>query len=282
MRKKLLLGLLLIIGLFTITGCGVNKLDDVAKNINNSESVTSYKEYGYEIKATAKDDTLTVTSKIGDTNTKVEFNLDGDILSNEKISLDNLMTTLLVINGVGQTYGYKDGELSLNINTFSEDYKNYTLDNEGLELIINEDSISLKIDLSKKVPLIDMNKFYLKTDDLDMISEFKENGENGNQSGKIGNIAYDISIGEEESTIEIGQDEKLSDSAYKSILTALEVMYNKDTADKFQKLYPKFESGKKTIESFTIEKNYKHEDQDESVFKDTEIVLITIDNSKLK
>ena len=283
MKKKLILGLLAIIGLFTITGCSSNnKLDAVAKKINNSESVKSYKEYGYVIKASTTKDTLTVTSKTDETESKVEFKLNGDILSNENTSLEDLMATLLVINGVGQTYGYKDGELSQNINTFPDDFEKYTLDNEGLELIISDDKVSLKIDLSKKVPLVDMNKFYLKAEDLDMISELVQEKETGNQSGKTGNIAYDIFIGDDESTIQIGQDEKLSNSAYKSIITALEVMYGEDVAKHFKEVYPKFVDGKIKVEAFTIEKNYKLEDQDESMFKDTEIVLITIDNKKIK
>ena len=213
-----------------------------------------------------------------DENSKVEFKLDGDILSNENLSTNDLMSALLVINGVGQAYGYKDGELSQNINTFAEDFQKYTLDNEGLELVIDDAKVSLKIDVSKKVPLIDMSKFYLKADDLDMISQLVEDKEVGNQSGKTGNIAYDVFLGEDESTIQIGQDEKLSDSAYKSIITTLEVMYGEDTAKHFQELYPEFVDGKTEVEAFTIEKDYKPEDQDESMFKNTEVVLVTIDN----
>ena len=40
--------------------------------------------------------------------------------------------------------------------------------------------------------------------------------------------------------------------------------------------------GEKTVEAFTIEKDYKPEDQEDSIFNNTEIVLITIDNKKVK
>ena len=283
MKKKILSLVLLLVLVIGVTGCGSNsKLDDIAKKINECESVKNYKEYGYNIKATTAKDTLTITSKIEDKESKVEFKLDGDVLSNEKLSTDDLIATLLVINGVGQTYGYKDGELSQNINTFTDEFENYTLDKEGLELTIIDEKVSLKINISKKVPLIDMNKFYLKADDLDMISQLIKDKETGNQNGKIGNIGYDIFVGDDESTIQIGQDGKLSDSAYKSILTALEVMYGEDTAKKFQELYPEFVEGKKTVGAFTIEKDYKVENQDDSVFKDTEVVLVTINNKKIK
>ena len=283
MKRKILSIVLLLVFVIGITGCSSNsKLNDIAKKINKWETVKNYKEYGYSIKATASKDTLIITSKTEDNKSKVEFKLDGDILSNENLSTEDLMAALLVINGVGQTYGYEDGELSQNINTFTEEFKNYTLDEEGLELVIDDQKVSLKMNISKKVPLIDMNKFYLKVDDLDMISQLIKEKEYGNQNGKAGNIGYDIFVGEDESTIQIGQDKKLSDSAYKSILTALEVMYGEETSKNFQKLYPEFVDGKKTVGAFTIEKNYKVEDKDNSVFKNTEVVLVTIDNKKVK
>ena len=282
-KKKILSLALLLVVIISATGCGNNsKLDDIVNKINNCKSVKDYKEYDYDIKATSSKDTLTITSKTEDKESKVEFKLDGDVLSNEKLSTNDLMAALLVINGVGQTYGYNDGELSQNINTFTDEFKNYTLDKEGLELVINDEKVSLKINISKKVPLIDMNKFYLKENELDMISQLIKDKETGNQNGKIGNIGYDIFVGEDESTIQIGQDGKLSDSAYKSIITALEIMYGEDTAKEFQELYPKFVDDKKEVGAFTIEKDYKIEDKDNSVFKDTEVVLVTINNKKVK
>ena len=165
MKKKILKIILILIIMISVTGCGENsKLNEIAKKINNCESVKNYKEYGYDIKATATKDTLTVNSKMGDTKSKVDYKLNGNILSNENLSITDLMSTLLVLNGVGQTYGYKDGELSQNINAFTEDYKKYTLDKEGLELIMSDESdkVSIKIDISKKIPLIDINTFFLR------------------------------------------------------------------------------------------------------------------------
>ncbi len=283
MKKKIIAVAIILVIMIGVTGCSKNntKLEEIAKSINNCKTVKSYKEYNYDLKASVSKDTLTITTKMNDTNSKVKFELKGDILSNEKLTTKDLTTILLLINGVGITNGYEDGELSQNINSFFEEYKNYTLDKEGLEIIIDENKLSLKIDLSKKIPLIDVNKFYLKADDLDMIQEFIDNKKYGNQNGKMGNIAYNVFVGEEESTIEIGQDEKLSDSAYKSIITALEVMYGEEVAKKFQELYPNFVEEKTTVDAFTIEKDYQPEDKDESVFKDTEIVLVTINNNSL-
>lgn len=283
MKKKVLKIILLLVIAISVTACGNNKkLENIAKKVNNCETVKSYKEYGYKIKATASKDTLTITTKTEENESTVKFKLEDNILSNDNLANEELLTAMLVINAIGQTYGYEDGELSNNINSFPEEIRNYTLDKEGFEIIVGEEKNSLKIDLSKKIPLIDMNKFYLKTEDLDILAQIKADGEGGNQSGKSGNIAYDLFLNKDENTIEIGQDKKLSDSAYKSILSALEVMYNKEVADHFQEIYPKFIDGKKTIEAFTIETHYEREDKDESVFKDTDVVLITINNKLIK
>lgn len=281
MKRKILSIVVLLVLVIGLTGCGSNKkLDDLAKKINNSKTVKNYKEYDYIIKASASKDTLTITSKVEKNTSKVEFKLKDNILTNENLTTNDLVLAMLMMNAVGQTYGYKDGEISQNMNAFPEEYQKYSLKEEGLELKTSDEKISIKIDLSKKIPLIDMNSFYLKPEDFDIISDLIKENKYGNQSGKLGNISYDVFINENENTIQIGQDEKLEDSAYKSILSALEVMYGKETSNRFQELYPKFVEGKKTVEEFTIEKDYKIEDQDDSMFKDTEIVLVTIKNMK--
>ena len=282
MKKKILSILLLIVLAMSVTACGSNRtLNSIVKEFNDCETVKTYKDYGYKLKASATKNTLRISSDTGETKSKVEFKLEENILSNENLSNEDLMVALILIDSIGQTYGYEDGELGKNMNAFPDEIQKYTLDKEGFEFVSGDEKNSIKIDLSKKIPLIDMDKFYLKTDDLDILSQIIADNENGNQSGKIGNIGYDIFIGVEESTIEIGQDEKLSDSAYKSILSALEVMYGQDVAEHFQEIYPKFVDGKTTVEAFTIETNYMVEDQDESVFKDTKVVLVTINNKNL-
>lgn len=282
MKKKIFYILLLIVFTFYVTGCSSNaKLNSIAKNINNSESVKNYNAYGYEIKASATKDSLIISSNMGGEKNEVSFQLEGDILSNTDLSINDLMLTLYVINGVGQTYGYKDGEMSQNINAFPEEYQKYSLNKEGLELVIGDENVSFKIDLSKKIPLIDMKKFYLTPDSLDIIRGFIEEHKYGNQSGKSGNIAYDVFAGDEESTILIGQDGALSNSAYQSILSALEVMYGKDVSDYFQKLYPNFVDGKSVVDYFTVEANYEIDVEEHPIFKDTEVVFVTIDNKKI-
>ena len=286
MIKKCLKGLLLsAIMCFAITGCGKLKiitLDEIVEKFNNSETVKQYKEYGFEMKASAKDNKLTITSIMGEEDSSVSYNLNDNILSNENLADEDLMSAIVLIDSIGQMRGYKDGELAENMNAFADEIKKYTLDKEGFELKTNEESNSIKIDLSKKIPLIDLKDFYLKPDTFDMIKEFVEEKTTGNQSGKLAKLAYDVSLGVDESNIYIGEKDKLTDSSYKSILSALEVMYGTETVNKFKEAYPSFKDGKTTVEGFTIETNYEIEDQEESMFKDMKVVLVTINNEVIK
>jgi len=284
MKKRYLVGLLVVIACFALVGCskktetGDITLDTIVKKFNTSSTVKKYKEYNYVIKAAKKNKKLVITTKTEDDKYSVSFNLDGTILSNDKITTDDLMATVILVDCIGQLHGYKDGELSENMNAFPDDFNEYTVENEGYELKENGDTYSMKIDFSKKIPLIDLSNLYLKPEDFDMIQELVEDNEPGNQTGKIAKLAYDVQISDEYNHIYIGERDELTDSAYKSILSALEVMYGTKIVDKFKSVYPSFVSKKTTVDGFTIETNYKM-DEDESLFEDTKVVLVTIDNS---
>lgn len=277
MGKKILI----IIMCFLVVGCGVknSRLVEIADKFNNCKSVKSYKEYGYDIKASVKKDTLIISSKVNNKKTSVSFNLNGNILSNEKLSVGDLVSALILVDNIGQIHGYKDGELSENLNAFPDEIKNYTVENEGFEFKDNGDTVSLKVDITKKIPLIDMSNLYLDTNTFDMIKEFINEKTTGNQNGALAKLAYDVQLTDEYNYIYIGERDELTQSAYKSILSALEVMYGEEISKKFETLYPNFIDGKTTVDAFTIETNYVKEDAEESVFKDKKIVLVTIDNS---
>lgn len=226
----------------------------------------------------AKDNKLTIKLEMDELKSTLTFKLDGNILSNEKFTNDDLMSALILLDSVSQLQGYKAGELTEGINAMPEKLKKYTLEKEGLEFKVGEEKHSMKIDLSKKIPLIDLSDFYLEPEQFDMIKSFIDEGTTGNESGIVAKLAYNVELGEEESTIYIGERDKLTDSAYKSILSALEVMYGKEVANKFKSAYPKFKDGKTKEDAFTIETNYKMEDQEESVFEDKVVVKVTINN----
>ena len=280
--KKYLLGLLAIIVCITLVGCGKKiTLESIAKKFNESDSVKSYKEYGYTLKAEAKGNELVITSKM-DEKRVIKFTLKDNIISNEKLADEDLFTTAILIDSIGQLEGYKAGELMQNLNAYPEKTEKYTVEKEGFELKTKDGTNVFKMDLSKKVPLLDLSDFYLKTTDFDMIKDIVEEKSSGNQTGRTAKLAFDVQVQDDYNYIYIGEDPKLTKSAYKSIQSALEVMYGKDVANKFKEVYPKFKNKKTTVGAFTITTNYKMEDQDESVFKDTKVVLVKINNKKVK
>lgn len=284
MKRKYLIGLIVIVICFILTGCEKKEetkkisLDTLAKIINTSKTAKSYKDFGYKIKATNKSNKFEIKIKTSESTSNVTFDVKGSVLSNEKLTNEELMQVLLLIDSVGQMHGYKEGELTETINALPDEAKKYTLEKEGLEIKIGEETNSIKIDYTKKIPLIDMTDFYLKPDQFGMIKQIVDENSNGNQTGLVAKLAYDIVIGIDENYIYVGEKEKLTNSAYKTILSALEVMYGPSTANKFETLYPSFKNKKITINEFTIEPNYKVENQNESIFKDKKVVLVTIKN----
>ena len=279
--KKILSFILIFVFVIGLTACkNDSQIDKVIKKFNNSETVKSYKEYGYEVKAEKSKNILKITTIVEKKKSTLEFKIDGNVLSNDNISDSDLMQTMILIDSIGQVNGYKEGELVQNINAFSKEIKDYTVEKEGLEISWNDESVSIKIDISKKIPLIDMKQFYLKVSDLDTLTELVKSKEDGNVNSKIGNIAYNVMINDNETTIIVGQEKELSDSAYKSILSIIEVVYGKDRVNNFKELFPKLVNTKTTKEAYTLEPNYKVDE--DSVFKDTKAISITIDNQKLK
>ena len=281
MKKKYLIGILALVLCFVLIGCGKkdeSELDKIAKIFNNSATAKTYKEYGYEINAKVKGNKLVITNKTENGESSVSYELVGNILSNDTLKEEDLITTAILIDSVGQLQGYKDGELAENLNAFPDEIGKYTIDKEGFELKDNNDTVSIKIDISKKIPLKDLSNLYLKTDQFDMIKEIVEENSVGNQTGKVAKLAYNVEVSEDKNSIYIGERDKLTDSAYKSILSVLEVIYGTQVADKFKTVYPSFKDGKTTIDDFTINTNYKIKEKD-SIFKDMKVVLVTIDNN---
>ena len=285
MKKKYLLFVLIITICVTLFGCGKKEeitLETIAKKFNNCETVKTYKGYGYKINASVNNNELVIVSEIGDTNSTISYTLTDNILSNSQIPNESIMATLILIDSIGQLHGYKDGELADNLNAFPDEISKYTIEKDGFEFKTDNNISSLRIDITKKTPLNDLSKLYLKPSQFDILKKIIEEKSTGNETGKLSKLAYNLEIGTDKNHIYIGEKNKLTDSAYKSVLSALEVMYGKEIANKFESLYPKFKNKKTTVGAFTIETNYKIDTNEEPIFKGMKVVLVTINNKKVK
>ena len=291
MNKKILsITILLILALITVLPTNVfattGALNEIVEKFNNSSNVKNYGEIlGKEFHAIVDENepnVLSITITTGEEMSIVSYELQGSILSYEHLVDDSLITAYLLADSIGQVNGYEDGELLKNFNMFADEISNYTVENEGFELKENQSYYSAKMDITKKVPLIDQSEFYLKPDDFDILKEIIEEGENGNQSGRISGFAYNLIVGEDYNYIYIGEGDEITQSTYKSILSALEVMYGEKVVEFFKEVYPDFSEGSIFSEGITVELEVEMDLEEHPMFTGTKVTLVTIDNEYVK
>lgn len=291
MKKKILsISVLLFFMLVTLLQNKVvattHTLEEIAEIFNNSSSVNDYEEL-FESEFIASTDEsepniLSITIKTDEVSSTINFEKEGNILSNTHLDDENLVTAFLLAESIGQANGYNDGELINNFNMFVDEVYNYTLENEGFEVKEDEGNYSVKMDITKKVPLIDVSEYYLKPEEFDIIKNIVDEGTTGNQTGRDSKFAYNLMVGEDENQIYIGEKDEITDSTYKSILSAIEVMYGEKAVEYFESIYPELTEGYMILDGFTIDYDTDIDLEEQPIFTGTKVVLVTIDNEYLK
>lgn len=291
MKKRFLsISVLLIFTLVIILQTNVfastHILEEIADKFNKSSSIGSLSEILGDkfIAATNKNNnnilSITITNDKG--LSTLNYEKDENILSSTHLDDDNLITAYLLADVIGQVNGYNDGELLNNFNMFTDEISNYTVENEGFEIKENNGYYSVKMDITKKVPLIDSSQFYLKPEDFDIIKNIVEEKTSGNQSGRTSILAYNLIVNEDKNYIYIGEQDEITSSTYKSILSALNVMYGEKTVEYFKSIYPDFLDGITELDGFSIEKEIDIDTDEHPIFTGTKVVLVTIDNQYVK
>lgn len=291
MKKKILsISVLLFFMLVTLLQNKVvattHTLEEIAEIFNNSSSVNDYEEL-FESEFIASTDEsepniLSITIKTDEVSSTINFEKEGNILSNTHLDDENLVAAFLLAESIGQANGYNDGELINNFNMFVDEVYNYTLENEGFEVKEDEGNYSVKMDITKKVPLIDVSEYYLKPEEFDFIKDIVDEGTTGNQTGRDSKFAYNLMVGEDENQIYIGEKDEITDSTYKSILSAIEVMYGEKAIEYFESIYPELTEGYMQLDGFTIDYDADIDLEEQPIFTGTKVVLVTIDNEYLK
>jgi len=248
-------------------------LEQVAEKITNCKTVKSYIDSGTNVVVEVKNNILNI--KVATAN--YEYTLSNGILSSiiPKTDFSGGIFMMAVIDSVGQVHGYEDGKLFATLN--SEEAKKYTL-KDGVEIVENEDNVTVKIDINKKMVLADFSNIYLKVSDLqDGIDYIKENGSYQTSKGDL--IFYKMGY-DDEAIISIGEKSNLTDNAYKSILSTIEIIFDKNEADYFAKQCPTLTN--KTFGKYIVEINPELSDMEDFIFgdKDYKLVRVTIDKSK--
>ncbi len=281
--------------LFLFCSCNTNTsspeitLDMISEKINSCKTVLQNQEDGTVINAKSETDRIiiSVASEGFDTN-EVIFTLNENVLSADISIIDSLPASILV-DCVGQLHGYSDGETFSTLN--SEKFLNYTLEKEGIEITDIDDNLSIiKIDITKKIPLVDMSENFIDVSDIQDKKEYLTNG-GTIQWGKE-NVMFLCRDEQEDlwddstlfTILSVAEVEKLTSSSYKSILSVLEVMFgNKEVADYFNSQYSDFSEGDKEFDGFKVEINPVSDDWEEMTFgnKFNEFIRITIDKDRV-
>ena len=252
--KVLTIFILLLIGIKVYAATPT--LEQIANTFNNCSTAKEYAAYGSIWNATSNGNKLTVSVAANDTTTNLEYTLEDSILSanfSGDDAFSGLAVTIVLTDSIGQLHGYSDGELFTTLN--SDKISNYTVENEGFEIkeMSNKD-YQIKIDISKKIPLIDVSKDYIEVSDLQESKRYIAG--DGVVERSKGNIYFNKYGYDGKNTLLIAEKDNLTDNTYKSILSIIEVMFDSSKAsDYFKTNYSGMSVGNKEFTGFKIEIN---------------------------
>ena len=252
-------------------------------NLFNSCSIVDHAKstMGYEFTATVSGNDFNVAIVGSDTNTNSKYVLDGNILSTKTGSEDFMAIYAVIIVGdcVGQLNGYADGETFDTLN--SDEISDYTVENEGFEFKEVADGYEVKMDITKKIPLIDASKVFITADDLD--EEIVASDEGGSVNGIKISVAYYVSINPDgKNEIYIAQKDAITESTYKSILSVIEVMFGDEKAvEYFTDNYADIAKGNKKFVGFKIEVDTENDIESE-LFEGKLITKVSVDKKLVK
>ncbi|MBR1417238.1 MAG: hypothetical protein IJ572_05415 [Bacilli bacterium] len=261
-------------------------LKEISEAFNDSKIIKNYSTLGYAADAYVSDEDeniLLVTLK--DTGSSFSYKLENNILSYDYLVDEQLITAYFLLDTIGSLHGYKNGEVFNNYALFPEKLQNLTLAKDGFEQKEDKDNgyYSVKIDITKKYPLFDEKDFYLEPDVFGNIEKLVKKKSYGSQTGVVGKLAYDVTVGKETNEIYIGEDNKLTTSAYNSVLSVLKVMYGEKVVDYFKSGYPKikYDHGDQ-FDGFDITTIDELIEKDETVLAGKKVIKIEIDNKFVK
>lgn len=261
-------------------------LEQIVEKFNKSSIVDNYKNAGGSISATNDDDSINITVNTSEKTENIEFLLEGNVMSieidqEESSSFVKAYVAINVIDVIGQLHGYQEGELAQTVN--SDKSKNYTLENEGFEIEkLSETKNKIKVDITKKIPLVDLSNTYIEVSDLQNLKNYISG--DGFAEDSKGNIWFNKSGYDGEYTLLVAEKENLTENTYKSVLSILEVMFDNDKVIQyFKNNYPNISTGDKEFNGFSIKVNPKEKTQKEESLipfdSGYEFVRIVIDKS---
>lgn len=244
--------LVMLIFDFNRTNFKLSKLTKYIKKEDNYLSVSRY--YNLDIKTT--DDTITINISNDETNDEFVGTLSNNILTytipkNDKNILLKGKLLYSVADAIGQVNGNDAGYISSILGSL--DYTKLNIKRNGIEIYSDKENNIYKFKVDKKFELGSVADVYFNTDDF-LAFKDKLVGDGYAQSAKGNLIFYKIEDSGKK-IIYFGEPEELTTRTYNSLLSLIEIMYDKDTSDLFNKAFKKIDT--KTNNNFNMIADYK-------------------------
>lgn len=248
-------------------------LEEIVETFLNSGTIKSYEEYGVPVTATIDNQSIIVNFE----EEQYQLNLEGEILSatiDKEREFSGTLMFAAIVDSIGQLHGYSEGETYLTLN--SEEIKTYTLD-KGFEIADDGNAVTIKTNINKKLELLDLANIYITTDDLISYADFIK--DDGCAQRSKGNVIFHKCGYGDEATITIGEKDNLTDNAYNSLLSVIEVIYGEEESTWFTSEFPILEN--KVSGRYNLTVNPELDDMLTTVFNDPnyKIVQLIIDKS---
>lgn len=264
-------------------------LEQISLSFNNSPTVQEYAQYGTIWKAEKNGEKIIITcTATGSPTVNYEYSLNGNILSTsitgtEDEILKQIIIATILTDSIGKLHGYDYEETYSTLN--SEQMMTYNVEEQGFEIkAISTNSFQVKIDISKKLQLLDFSDTYIKVSDLENLKNYISG--DGSAEKRVGNVWFNKSGSNGKNVVLIAEKDNLTTNSYNSLLSILEVMFNSTDVVKYFKgnYYPVF-IGDKEIRGIKVEVNPTKTDFEEALIpSDSEFIFvrITIDKNEVK
>lgn len=257
------------------------KAEDIANSFNKLSAVKKTNESRLVTWiANGKKDTLTITVKSkGNKDVDLKYTIKDNVIIgkfDEQLAMYGNFLSIYVADSIGVLSGYSEGDLVL---TLSNGYDTLTFEKDGIELVSSDEFVSFKMDLNKKIKLIDLSKIYITPNDLENYKNLLKTEERTVQTRAGYVYLYKV-----EDDIYIGEKGKITENSYKSFLSVIEVlMDSKEIADYVSKKYKSFDKGNREFSGIEIEtKLTKFDLEEDGIFMDDyEFVKISVDREDL-
>lgn len=231
------------------------KLSKLVKYIKKDENYLSVNRY-YNLDVKTTEDTITINISNDETNDKLVGTLDNNILTYTIPKKDKnilLKGKLLysIADAIGQVNGNDNGYVSSILGSL--DYTKMNIKRNGIEIYSDKENNIYKFKVNKKFELGSIADVYFNTDDF-VVFKDKLVSDGYAQSSKGNLIFYKIEDNGKK-IIYFGEPEELTTRTYNSLISLIEVMYDKDTSDLFSKAFKKIDTG--TYNNFNMIANYE-------------------------